>query len=308
MNDNQKTEIRDLVELEKSRLGSYAKVAKKCEVSAGTISAIVNSEWKFIATEMWSKVGKALGWKSGKWVLTKKITNYKAVERHAKLSKKMSMFTAISDPGGSGKTVPLSMYTKEHADDGVFYICCWEWTGRVFLLKLCGSLGIDIGKGYKRVDDLLDMVIAFFHERSDYSPQLIIDQYDKLKPAAKRLLIPLFNGLEDILSVIVAGTETLQSDIEKGVKSKVNGYDEIDSRLGRSYMKLFGVTKSDCEEICFVNGLEDKETIQKLWTELPKERQDIKDKSGRVTDSIIVTKDLRRLKRVVQRELFRISG
>lgn len=303
MNEVQKNQIVELIETEKNRLGSFSKVSKKCDVSAGTISAMANGNWELISLEMWSKVGKACGWRGGKWVVVPTITNYKLIEKRLTLSKEMGIFTPISDKAGSGKTATLKRYSEINADSGVFYIQAWEWTGRRFLVNLCQSLGIDQGRGYLRMDDLLKKVIRFFHDRSETNPQLIIDEADKLRPSALRLLIPMFNELEDILSVVISGTENLQKEIKTGVKFNRKGYDEIDSRFGRTYLQLVGATKKDVIMICSANGVEDTPTIDKIWKDSNKERLAL----GNDKNQFVIT-DLRRLKRLVQREIIKLGA
>ena len=95
------------------------------------------------------------------------------------------------------------------------------------------------------------------------SPMLILDEADKLSPEALRLLIPLYNELEEHISVVMAGTEHLKKHMRNGVIYRKKGYDELESRFGRSYFSLLGATKEDVRKIAEANGY--KGDIAPLW-------------------------------------------
>ena len=135
-------------------------------------------------------------------------------------------------------------------------------------------------------------------------PVLIIDEADKLKPAAFRKLIPLYNRTEHRLGCVLAGTENLHKEIARGVRNNTKGYDEIDSRLGRSYIELPGATEQDVKEICTANGLDDA-TADRIWNEVDKIKRYVKvtNKRGETKEkNLFFCEDLRRLMRLVKRE------
>lgn len=163
---------------------------------------------------------------------------------------------------------------------------------------MCQKLGIDAGKGYVGVDKLGMKVIDFFAKRQSRKPLLIVDEADKLRPSALRWFITLYNELEDKMAVVIAGTENLEKTISKGVKYNKLGFDEISSRFGRKFINnLLGARKEDVELICRANGIDDKAMISKIFEECEPVNIVIQEQS------IKVVEDLRRLKRVIKREL-----
>lgn len=292
-----KNKIIELINSEKRRLGSFSKVANKCGVSEATISQMRNNNWELIRPEMWQRVSHKLTYVETDWKIVPTL-NFSILENIATDAKKLSIFMAVSHRAGSGKTATLTSYAMKNSENAVFYIKAWEWSSRDFMMNLCTTLGIDPGRGYKRTNDLLQLVIRFFSERGLQKPQLIIDEADKLKPSAIRLLIPIFNELEDVLSILIAGTDNLEKEFIKGVQYNKKGYDELHSRFGRAFIHLVGAIRSDVSEICKANGITSTEKIDRIWKECGTVRQEIG-----VNNHKLVVEDFRRIKRLVQREL-----
>lgn len=301
----------------KDQLGSFAAVANFCGISAATISLMSADKYETQNNEAWVAVGNSLGVNFStiastkqEWVIVETV-DLKQIEQAVVDAKNNSFFLAISDLAGIGKTGSLKYLGDKYASQNVFYLRCFDWGKREFLEKLCKSLGIDAGRGYKTPNALLDLVIEFFQNRSLYSPLLIIDEADKLKSSAKRCFIPLFNECEDKLGVIIAGTENLEKEIKTGVRYHSKGYDEIDSRFGRKYIKLMGVKEDECVKICKANGLADEAIAKRLFEECLPVRKlvpVIKVVDGKKTkgqELIRYITDLRRLKRLVQKHLLK---
>ncbi|MRI64602.1 ATP-binding protein [Ornithobacterium rhinotracheale] len=296
MTNVQKNELLQAIEQEIAHLGSAARVAKKAKVSDATISQMRNGNWELIKEEMWLKVAQNLGYSFSGWALVETL-NYKTIANVLTDAKDASLFMGISHRAGSGKTATLKLFSEQNKNNHVFYIQAREWSRREFLTELCRILGQKTGKGYQSVDKLSAMVVEFFKNRIGNKPLLIVDEADKLKPTALRFFIFLFNELEDEMGVVISGTENLQQSFERGVKFNKLGFDELSSRFGRKFIKLIGATYKDVKMICEANGLSDEAKIKEVFAEceptlINRGGQDFK-----------VVEDLRRLKRVVKREL-----
>ncbi len=140
-------------------------------------------------------------------------------------------------------------------------------------------------------------VIDFFQQRAKYKPLLIIDEADKLRPAALRSLIPIYNELEEQLGMVIMGTDNLEKEVKRGVRFDKKGFDEIDSRFGRNFIHLVGATQKDVADICAANGITDTVLQTSIFKEC-EPRQIMVQNQPRT-----VVEDLRRVKRAVQREL-----
>lgn len=297
MTTTQKTEIADLIKEQISLLGSFRAVANKAGCSDATVSQIVNNNWVLIADRMWLKIAGNLGWKKTGWQIVE-TTNTKTILQVFQDAKDHGIWMAISDVAGSGKTESCNIF-EGYKTAGVYVIRCWEWGKRAFLKEFNRMLGMSERRGYVDSNDLMRDIVDYFKQRVHLKPLLIIDEADKLRPGALRNLIPLYNELEGSLGVVILGTENLRKEIKRGVSFSVKGYDEIDSRFGRNFIKLIGATKTDVTAICNQNGITDKKTQTDIFNEsIPRQRLI----GGR---SIMVVEDLRRVKRAVQRELMK---
>lgn len=298
MTQHQKIEIVALVEAEKLRLGSFAKVAKKCGVSEATISQMKRHNWDLIATDMWNRVATALGYRPEGWQVVE-TTNSRIIWQHLYNAKKESFFVPIAHRAGSGKTASLKGFEVANRDNGVFYLSCREWTKKEFLISLARNFGIDAVSQAMSTDALLMSVVAFFKSRRSRLPLLILDEADKLKGSALRTLIVLYNECEDGLGVVIAGTDHLEKQMRADARHNRKGADELVSRFGRRFVHLVGSTRQDVQAICKANGIHDASTIRALFNEC----EPVKRMAGNT--SVEVVEDLRRVKRAILREILK---
>lgn len=266
MTNLQKNEIIQLVEVEIENLGSANKVATKCGVSPAMISNVRNGKHELIAIEMWLKIGNALGYNTSDWQIAETL-DFRKVYTLCNDIKNESLFRVLSDTAGIGKTAPLKTYAKMNAGNAVFYIRCREWSKRDFLTELCTSLGIEIENSNTSIDKLGQKVSEFFLQRSHLKPILIVDEAGKLKDAAIRWFIHLFNDNEEKMGCLLVGAEDLEKRIKDGVRLKRQGYDELSSRFRRTYIKLNGCRIADVKLICNINGITEKSEQNEIFTE-----------------------------------------
>lgn len=304
MTNLQKKEIVSLIENEIKSLGSANKVATKCDVSSATISQMRAENWELIKPEMWLKVGSTLGYNTSNWQVAETL-GFRKVNNICNDAKNEALFLILSESAGVGKSEPLKSYFKMNAEQSVYYIQCREWTKREFLTELCKTLGIDVGKHYMKIDKLGEKVTEFFNQKSTKKPLLIVDESDKLKDGGLRWFIHLYNENEDKMGCIIAGTDHLEKRIKDGVRLRRLGFDEIESRFGRTYLHLIGSTLNDIKLICNANGITDSQLQNKIFNECKPVSKNVKTPEGVATVNVV--EDLRRVKRVIKREKLKIQ-
>lgn len=295
------------VELWKTKLGSYKQVADVCGINVGALSTILAGKYGANEQKMLQKIALKLNFKPKEWTLDRTTFDYKTIKTVVEDAQQEAMWFAISNKAGGGKTAPLEDIFNQDKTGALVYMRMEEWSARQFLAKLIertqGERAL-AGK-YKTIAELMDMVIGYFSELAFIKPTLMLDEFDKLKPSAKRLLIPIYNRTEGWLSVIASGTENFKKEIKAGVRIAKKGYDEIDSRFGRSYITLRGASKAEIYNICKLNGLKNEESLQQIWGELDKVNKPVKVRTstGFKTEMIDFVEDLRRLERLIKREV-----
>lgn len=298
MTNEQKNAIVALIEGEMQRLGSQEKVAKKCAVSAATLTQMRAGNWTNIADAMWNKVGSALGFRPQGWQMAD-TTNVRMVHQTLDNAKNSSLFMALSDKAGSGKTAGLRAYEAANRRNSVFYLSCREWAKREFLQNLAQSLGIEAWGKAQSIDKMLMDVVDFFKQRRAMRPLLILDEADKLRGPALRSLITLYNECEDEMGVIIAGTDHLEKQMRADARYNRKGAEELLSRFGSRFLNLAGATDLDVQNISIANGLTDTATIKAIFKECEPVRRMVGNRS------VEVVEDLRRVKRAVQREILK---
>lgn len=300
------------IDLWKVKLGSYSKVATKCDINTGALSTIMAGKYGANEAKMLQKIASALGYRESSWQLVRSISNYRRVETVFQDAQQESMWFAISNKAGSGKTGAMEDLFNRDTTGSVVFIQAEEWSGRQFLIKLIEkTLGEGHLKGgYKNIAQLMDLVAGYFNDMSLERPVLLIDEADKLRPAALRTLIPLYNRTENRLGVILSGTENFKKEMRAGVRLSKKGYDEVESRFGRTYIELRGAVEKEVYEICAANGLTDQEAQARVWGELEKVKKQtiIRTATGSRDVMIDYVEDFRRLMRLVKRELLIMKG
>lgn len=296
LTDIQKNEILQLVEDEKQRLGSYRAVAGKCKVSEATISQLRNGSYAAGGDDIYMTIALALGYDfdSGAWNIAE-TTNYRIIMEVLSDAKTEAMFIGVSHRAGSGKTATSDVFLANNRRNGVFKINCKEWNAHAFLTEIIREIGAETPKGYANINTMIDNISIAFKRMAYLAPLLILDQANSLKSASLRTLIHLFNQCEDILGLVILGTDNLESEIKRGVRLNKQGYDEIDSRFGRKYIHLVGATLSDTRKICEANGITNKEMQHHIFHNCEPSRVTIED--GK---TILAIEDLRRLKKLIK--------
>ncbi len=289
-----------LIEDEKEREGTYKAVAKKCGISNSTLFYIRTGKWENLTPSMLLYIKSKLDGETTEWGIVE-TTNLKKLKKLCADAQKEMLWVAVSHCAGSGKSASLEYIAK--STPGVYYLRCHEWAKREFAANFMIQFGlaksyISMSRNYS-VDDLLNKIIKFFVDRVHESPLIIIDEADKLRDSALRLLIPLFNELEDKLALLLSGTENLEKELKAGVRNNRKGFDEIDSRLGRNFIHLIGSTKKDVAAICMANGIMDTATCSDIFDEAEPIIKMLDTASGK--KPIKVVEDLRRVKRIIKR-------
>lgn len=306
-----RTAILQHIDLWAKKLGSYSKVAEKAGISDTALSQLKSGKYGANEQQLLQKIASALDFKQSSWIIVPGISNYRKIESAFIGAKNESMWIMISNKAGSGKTGTLQDIFNNDNTGSVFFIQAEEWSGRQFLLQLVKiTVGEGVLKGaYKPNTELIQLIADFFNERQFSTPVLMIDETDKLKPNALGALVPLFNKTEDRLGLLACGTENLEKEIKAGVRLAKKRYDEIDSRFGRNFLTLNGITEEECGLICNANGVDDAFTQSQIWMELEPVKKVVKVKTdkGEKEKQVYFADDLRRLKRIVKRELLKIK-
>lgn len=225
------------------------------DVSAATVSQMLNGNWSQISDEMWRAVAAQTGVKDTNWEAVE-TTTYKRMTKILSDCQTGALVMGVTGDAGTGKTYAVKRYAESHRQ--VYVLCCNEyWNRKLFLSELLSAMGRDY-TGYT-VGEMMAVVVRGL--KMQESPLIVLDEADKLSDQVLYFFITLYNNLEDECGIVLCATSHLEKRLRRGMKLNKKGYAEIWSRLGKKCVPLRGVTARDITAICEANGVTDSHDI-----------------------------------------------
>ena len=253
------------------------------DVSAATVSNILGGKWNLISEKMWQRLEAQLVRHEGWQIFA--TTAYKDMTLYLGVAQEESRVMWIAAPAGIGKSTAAGSYAARSRN--VFRLTCSSDMGKTdFVHELASIVGVRTGGMTIRAafSEVLRHLVTL--ER----PLLVFDEADKLADSVMYYFISIYNALEDRCGIVFLSTDAVRVRIRKGVLRGRKGYDELESRICRSYVDLSPVTAEEVRQICLVNGLQDPKGVSRVISE-----------AGQYKN------DLRRVKSVIRTQL-RIQG
>ena len=240
------------------KMGSQNKAARSLNgISTATVSKMLTGQWDTISDELWRGVAAQIGHDTSAWQIVK-TGAYRRMEFLMEQAKDESLVIAITGFAGCGKTEAIKSYAKGRQN--VYHLMCSEyWNRPTFINKLLRALGKDVGGS---VSEQMDCIVETLNSAD--APLVILDEADKLRDQVLYFFIRLYNQLEGHCGIIMVATEYLKNRIERGVRLKKKGYEEIYSRIGRKFVQLQVINGEDIAAVCKANGVSDAKTIQDI--------------------------------------------
>lgn len=272
MNTEQKNEIKQLLIAFIEKHGSQNKAAKSINVSAATISQIINDNWESISPEMWRTIGSKVGFINNEWIYVE-TKNFQTIKAILQYSQNESNVIAFVSEAGSGKSAACKSYVS--STKNAFRICCDDfWNKKFFLESLLQELGRD--NSGLNVPEMMSEVVKTL-KAMDH-PLIILDEADKLTDSVLYFFITLYNKLEDHCGIVICATDHLEKRIKRGLKLNKKGYKEIFSRVARKFIPIGSVLQSDVIQICLANGISDSKQHREIFIDSEGDLRRVKQK------------------------------
>ncbi|MDC1285223.1 ATP-binding protein [Flavobacteriaceae bacterium] len=236
---------------------SANRVAAQVGISAAAISQIVNQNWDAIGIKTWLLIETKLRidskWKSAE---TSNFTDLQNLLGNCQIN---SLALAIVSEAGCGKSHGYRTYAREN--DNVLHIeCANYWSKREYIHRLLEAAGL------RKYGTTSEMVARFInHLNTTPTPLVIIDQFDKLREPSLDLFMDLYNETHNKCGFILSGVRAMEKRIRSGVARNKIGYNELFSRVGRTFIKLKLLSQADVLMICKANGLENEDEINAIY-------------------------------------------
>lgn len=228
-------------------------------VSEITIADMLKGDRANIEHCVWMKVGKAVGWTNKHKVKIIDTANSKTLLMFFTTAKEFGQTFAIVGPAGSGKSITAKHFAKANASKNVYLIPCAEFLNRTEFLKLILRV-MNRNAGGKNQYEMMDEIVGRLFTQIE--PVMIFDEIDKLRPDVLNFFITFYNQLNGICGIVWLSTDSIVNKIERGVKARKPGFEELFSRIGRKFIELPGVKAAEVREICKANDINDPEDIE----------------------------------------------
>jgi DNA transposition AAA+ family ATPase len=206
---------------------SQAELARKMKAQIGygsdaTIINVKQGNWELISDEGINKLRSFF--KIDDWKL-RNTHNFNAIQKLCDDARMNKRFMAIAGYTGAGKTTALRYYAQNTAE--CYYILATVlMTKRSFLESIQRSMGIQSG------NSLAELASSIVHKlNSGNAPLLIVDDAAKLPHSVFRLLQVLYDETEYNAGIVIAGTETLKSEIDRQARRGNLGFRELKRRI-----------------------------------------------------------------------------
>lgn len=283
---NEKNEIRDMLKTYCDRYPSRNKATASLHgVSAGTVSSILNNKYDNISDDMFRNVYSQVS-------TPHQATGLQIVETTAlheiisamKDAQEWQDVTWVVGESGCGKTTAASVYQSNHTE--VYTLLCSEDMKKGdFVRELAAVIGVNTN-GHN-IRETLKAIIARIIQMNN--PLLIFDEGDKLNDKVFYYFITIYNQLKDKAGIIFLSTSYIEKRMESGLRHDKQGYQEINSRIGRKFYEVSQNTANDVYAVCVANGIKDDKALENIIQDAAKFENDMR----RVTKKIRIEKKRR---------------
>jgi len=241
------------------RYESQVKAANSLkDVSAATVSQVLNGNWQQITDRMWRNIAAQIGYKANEWVAVK-TRNFKALTALLSDSKENATVLAVIDEPGSSKSFTCKTFIEENRN--AYRLECNEfWNKKQFLQELMSVIGKD--PAGLNIGEMVNEIVKAI--KGQDAPLIILDEFDKVSDPVLYFFITLYNQLEGYCGIVMIATDFLEKRVKRGLKLNKKGYKEIFSRVGRKFIPLPGVSGTDVAQICAANGIDDKDDVREI--------------------------------------------
>lgn len=272
----QKNAIRESLQAYIASYGSQNKAANSLDVAAATLSAINKGDYAKISDEMWLKLSTKIGGTTqGEAVMVETSVTRDLSFCMAENRANRDFIWAIS-PAGSGKTVVAKVARQQ---TNTFYILCDEdMKKKEFALEFARSAGIRVNSS-KNARSIIMEVVEYIREHKDVL--IIFDEADKLSDNILNYFITIFNYFEDMegnqsVGIQFISTDYIATRMERGLRYKKKGYQELWSRLGAKFYEVDKNTPNDVEAICRARGVMGQRDINEVIKEADRTNYDLR--------------------------------
>ncbi len=233
---------------------SKNELAIQLGVSGATLSKIENDKWDDIDDKLWRKIWNKVQDVTKAATLT--TADYNVSIKACKAAQKNHFMIGLIADTGMGKTTALTAYSMSK---NVFYVCFDKtFSPKNFFIALLKEMGVNFeGNIHAMVNRVADELNTM------ENPLLIIDEAGKITTTMILYLHVLRDKTVKNCGIVLGGMPYFKNNLIKFSNKQKEGYAEFFRRVNL-WQELRGLSRSEIETICEINGITDKETVREM--------------------------------------------
>jgi DNA transposition AAA+ family ATPase len=188
------------------------------------------------------------------------IDNYMIIFNILGEAKKYKEHRLIDGLKGSGKTFTAKDFKRQFPQETYLITCSGDMSPKDFMMEIAEQLGVN-SMGSRRK---IRLAIADKLKKQN-TPLIIIDEAENLKPGAYESIKALYDDVKDFAGMVLLGANNYLDFLRKRAASNRGCFPQLFSRFSAEPGLLSTMSLKDVRYVCQLNGISDKETINRLF-------------------------------------------
>jgi DNA transposition AAA+ family ATPase len=231
-------------------------------ISGAYMSKIMNGEWQIregkseISEATWKKIFVYLNFGTDVW----DIDNYIKVQNVLLEAKSKKEHRIISGLKGTGKTFSATEIKKKYAAETYIITCSEDMNPKAFMVELANLMGVTTTGDRRTIRMAISEKIKL-----QSNTLIIIDEAENLKNSTYGSIKALYDQVHEYAGIVLIGANHYLENLQKKAKAGKGCFPQLYSRFSAEPATLAMMGKEDVRSIANLNGITDRESINRLY-------------------------------------------
>lgn len=227
------------------------------DASESTVIQILNNNWQQVSDKMWLNIYNQLKKRENK-VEPYETTLFQTLVLYYGLAQDEGSTFAFVGGGGWGKSFTGKWFSNVNRLKNVYYLECAHYFNRKQFLQ---AMMIAMNKNHYglSIQEMMETIVSELRKKS--RPLFIIDEVDKLSDNVLVFFITLYNELNGLCGFVWQSTNNIEKRFRKAILRNITGYQELFSRIGKSFISLDKPNAFEIEQVCKAYGIDTTDRV-----------------------------------------------
>lgn len=201
---------------------SQRNAGKRLNISAATISQIINGNWEKISDVMWRSLSACL--RSNPWP-TRQTANFNRCIATMQDAQDNHRLSVIHGFAGAGKTTAMEQFSRKEPY-AYYVLCSTTMSQKDFLKAMLRQMGaLETGLTH----DLLERLCSELKKCPN--PVLLLDDVPKLRTNVFIVIQSIWDKIMNYGGIVISGTDYLLKQMEAAIRKQKLGAEEMLGRM-----------------------------------------------------------------------------